>query len=116
MSDKVLTKDSDALICVLYKAYLERRKGGTDKDEAKFFGDAPQIHETYMPKWSFDRVNEACFELKHAGYLDAFCGDNMVCCAFISDLGILYMENRFSNDVSGVLDFLAKIKGAIPFA
>lgn len=34
----MLTKDSDALICLLYKQYLQKRKDGIPKADAKDFG------------------------------------------------------------------------------
>ena len=115
MTDKVLTKDADALICVLYKAYLQRRKDGTDKFHAKLFGGSPDIHENLMPKWSFEDVDETCRELCRARYIDVVFDDDIANTVILSDVGIIYMENRFVDGLSGVIGYLERIKGIIPF-
>jgi len=38
MREVALTKDSDALICALYKEYLQKRRDGISKREAKYLG------------------------------------------------------------------------------
>lgn len=58
MSDIKLTKDSDTLICVLYKSYLEARKNGTSKRDAKTLGGASYIQKNLMPKWSLEDVED----------------------------------------------------------
>ena len=106
--DIVLTKDSDKLICVMYKSYLEKRKSGISKSEANQFKSSHAIHEDLLPKWLFDDVDDTCRELSRAGLIECSWYDNNAYNVRISDLGISYMENRFKNGLSEVIDFITK--------
>ena len=112
-----LTKDSDAVICVMYKAYLENRERGISKADAKQFGEAEDLHISHFPNLSIEDLNETILELKRAGLVDCeiWIADNDVGDIAIKDAGIIYMENRFKNGIKGVLDYLGKIKSVIPF-
>lgn len=109
-----LTKDADALICLLYKEYCQKRKNGTDKFHAKMFDGSEEIQKTIAPKWSFEDTDETCSELSRAGLLDCLYGDNVVQHCSLSDEGIIYMENRFKDGLTQVLDYLSKIKSILP--
>lgn len=108
-----LTKDSDALICVIYKAYLEKRKNNISKDQAKFCGGSDAIHRNLMPQWSFEDVDETCKELHRKGLLDVHYAGNTCYDVNLSDDAIIYMENRFVNGLNSVLDYVHKIKSIV---
>lgn len=108
-----LTKDADALICVIYKTYLQRRKSGNSKEQAKFLGGAAQVQAEIIPKWSLPDVEDTLWELHRAGLLSCFGADNTVYDAILSDVGIIYMENRFKNGLKEVLDYLEQIKSIL---
>ena len=110
MSDINLTKDSDALICAIYKDYLEKRKNGISKNNCKHIGSSEDIQKTIVPEWSFEDVEETCRELSRANLLDCNFADNIVYDSYLSDTAIIYMENRFKNGLSEVLDYFQKIK------
>ena len=103
-----LTKDSEKLLCVMYKDYLEKRKSGMSKSRANYFGTSHVIHEELLPKWSFEDVDDTCRELSRAGLINCSWADNIAIWISISDLAISYMENRFKNGLLGVVDFLTK--------
>lgn len=103
-----LTKDSEKLICVLYKAYLEKRKSGLPKSKAKSFGSSHAIHETFFPDLMFEDVDDTCRELSRAKLLNCFWADNIAFNVSISDQGIIYMENRFKDNILSVADFISK--------
>lgn len=103
-----LTKDSDKLLCLLYKSYLEKIKSGTPKSNAKTFGSSHAIHDFFCPDWAFEDVDETCRQLSRAGLLDCFWADNIAYNTALSDAGIIYMENRFKNGLLSVADFLSK--------
>lgn len=113
MGETKLTKDSDALICVLYKEYLQKRKDGIAKGRAKDFGGAKHIQQTLVPKWSLGDTEETLLELKRAGMITCTAAENTVLFATLADDGIIYMENRFKNGLSDVLDYLEKIKSIL---
>lgn len=52
--DIKLTKDADALICLIYKEYLSRRKTGATRDKAKRTGGFKNIHNLIAPKLSIE--------------------------------------------------------------
>lgn len=112
MNEIQLSRDADALICVLYREYLNRRKSGVSKSSAKSFGEAKTIHDNFMPKWSVDDVNETCLELCRADLLSCFCANNIVSESTLTDEAIIYMENRFKDGLSALLKYLEKF---VPF-
>lgn len=111
--DIKLTKDSDRLICEIYKKYLEKIAENISKSEAKKLGSSKEIHSEIMPEWFFSDVDEICRELGRAGLLNCFYADNIVYSASISDVGIIYMENRFKNGIKDVVNFLSNFTSLI---
>lgn len=113
--DVTLTKDADALICVLYKKYCQDRKDGVSKVNAKLFDGSEQIFNELLPKWTYDDVDETCRELDRSGLVACFYADDVAQKVWFTDSGIVYMENRFKKGLSEVLEYLGKIKGLFPF-
>lgn len=108
MSDIQLTKDSEKLICSLYKNYLEQRKNGISKANAKCFGSSHNIHENIVPEWTFEDVDETCRELNRNSFLNVSYYDDICGIVILSDNAIVYMENRFKNGIKEVSDFISK--------
>jgi len=104
--DIKLTKDSDALICLLYKQYCQCRKDGISKTDAKYFGCSSDIQRNIIPKWIFADVDETCRELGRAGLLECNVSDQMVIRCWLSDPGIIYMENRFKDGLVSLLEYI----------
>lgn len=103
-----LTKDSEKLICVIYKEYLKKRKSGISKSDAKMFGSSHSIHENLLPKWSFKDVDDTCRELSRLEFLQCNWADDIAYHVTLSDKGIVYMENRFKNGIEEISDFISK--------
>lgn len=110
MSDIRISKDANALICLIYKYYLELRSNGVSKSKAKSLGSSKNINQNIIPEWSFDDVEEACRELHRNALLDISYYDNICSIVHLSDDGIVYMENRFSDKLKSLLDYIDKIK------
>lgn len=102
-----LTNDSEKLLCILYRSYLEKRKLGNSKRISKSFGSSHDIHEELCPGWFFDDVDEACWELAHQEFLDCLPADGIAYHVNLSDSAILYMENRFKNGILDIANFLS---------
>lgn len=64
MSNIQLSKDADALICLIYKYYLELRNNGIFKSDAKLLGSSQDIFEKIVPSWNLDDVDDTCNELE----------------------------------------------------
>lgn len=115
MNEIQLSKDADALICVLYKEYLQRRKQGLSKTQATSFADSDYIQRQFMTKWSVEDVDETCRELDDAGLLSCFIADDTVCETTLVNNGIIYMENRFSAGIESVFKYLEKLRSILPW-
>ncbi len=65
MSENELTKDAEYMLCALYKSYLNRRKNGVNKHDAKMFGSSENIHKDFMSEWIFQDVRSQLVENSH---------------------------------------------------
>lgn len=110
-----LTRDSDILICLLYKDYCDKRAVGYSKEKAISFGSSEDIHKNIIPDWSALDVNQTCIELYNAGLLNIFYADNIAYRTSLSDAGIIYMENRFVEGTKSIMEYLGKFKAILPF-
>lgn len=108
-----LTKDAEYLLCSLYKYYLDRREEGATKATAKRTGSSEFIFTHLMSEWKFEDVDETCCELCRAKLLSCNFADNVVYDSALTDAAIIYMENRFKNNVSELLTTLATLKSII---
>lgn len=106
-----LTKDADKLICLIYREFLLRREQGVAKRQAKDFAEPRKWPASFQANFCSDDLPEILTELKHAGLVKRYIYGGFQ----LEDAGIIYMEQRFPNGISEVLDWLGKIKSAIPF-
>lgn len=99
-----LTKDADKLACSMYKSYLQKRKNGVNKVNARHF--EPKEIETYKlcSDWSIQDIKTTVSELKKVGLGDMYFNGGF----FANERFIIYMENRFVNGIKEVTDFLSK--------
>ena len=101
MNSVILTKDADKTLCILYKEYLYR------KDNISKF-NASQIEESYFdilfPNQNNDDLIEELIELKNNGLITLDIAGNVR----LHTNAIIYMENRFKNGLSEVVDFITK--------
>lgn len=110
MSNIQLSKDNDFLICTLYKNFLEKIKNGYSKSEARWLGSSDEIQENLLTNWSKDDVATACWELDAKGLLKCSPGDNIAYTIYLTDEGIIYMENRKLNTINKIIDYISKLK------
>lgn len=110
--DTHLTKDTDKILCKIYKRYLELRKSGSSKIEATTFLESEAVRIELMPEINKDDFSCAIRELHKVFGIKVFTAGGFV----LNDQVIIYMENRFPEGLNQVLEWLAKIKNAIPFA
>ncbi len=104
-----LTKEQKYLLCSMYKEFLNRQPA-LSAERANYFRDSDVIQTLFMPDFSSDYVSDLCWKLKSKGYIICTPGDNLANDIQISDETIIYMENRFSNSIKNVLDFISKLK------
>ena len=104
-----LTKDADKLICCIYKEYPERRKSGMSKSQSKEFNGNFYLNVKALSKWNSSDVSDTLQELHSNGLIKK----NVIGDFYLLDSAITYMEKRFKNGLSEVMDFISKFP--IPF-
>ena len=109
-----LRKEADAMICVLYKEYLARRKNGISHSDAIFLGDDVDLHAQFFSPIPLDDVTELLWSLHFSNLIHANCGDDRASDIVLTDDGIVYMEGRFKGKIDAVLHYLATIKNLLP--
>ena len=111
-----LTKDAKYLISSMYKEYLSRRKNNISKKEAVFFDSVNEIHNNLMPEWTFEDTLFTCEELKKHNLISGIgYGSEEILQINLSTEAISLLEITFKDKTESVLEFMAKIKNAIPF-
>ena len=101
--DIKLTRDAEKLVAVLYKSYLEKRKAGESKSDAKLC-DPDEVRNQYLPKENPDDFAETLNEVFRVFPCKRFIDGGFV----ISDSLIVYMENRFRNGLIDIASFLTQ--------
>lgn len=99
-----LTKDADKMICCIYKTFLQQRKNGFPKSVARRFEDDYFNSDDNLSSWPEDDITDTLLELGRSGLIQIYIGGNFE----LTDLGIIYMENRFKNGLNEVTDFISK--------
>lgn len=99
-----ITKDSEKVICYIYKMYLERRKDGKSKADSRRFEEDFYASDKDLSKWHSDDISDCLLELSKNGYIKYYIGGDFD----ILDSTIVYMENRFKKGLSEVVDLISK--------
>ncbi|WP_052253445.1 hypothetical protein [Staphylococcus shinii] len=106
-----LTKQQQYIITNLYKIFKDRQKFGLSRSESKIFKSSNEVHKEF-----FDFLNKEDFiadtrTLRGKNYITGVFASNMVVEIAISDKTIIYMENRFKNNIKDIVKFLSDIRG-----
>lgn len=105
-----LTKDAKYLLSKIYAEYLANINNGISKNRAKIIGSSQSINKNLVPEEIFEDTDETMKELGRAGYVKNTYADDVVYFSVLTDKTIIYMENRFSNNVKKIVDFISKLK------
>ncbi|KIJ86228.1 hypothetical protein SE00_09165 [Staphylococcus saprophyticus] len=109
-----LTKDQQYILSILYKNYLECVKSGEIKLKCNSFSSAKEIHQKHFVSFHFEDIENDLKKLKNQGFLSGVFADNTIFHVTITDLTIVYFENKFKNDTKNLLDNISKIASFIP--
>ena len=106
-----LTKQQQYIITNLYKIFKDKQKRGLSRSESKNFKSSDEVHKEF-----FDYLNKEDFiadtrTLRGKDYITGSFASNMVVEIAISDKTIIYMENRFKNNIKDIVKFLSDIRG-----
>ncbi len=103
-----LTKDADILICSIYAEYMKRVKNNISKIEANNFNS-----RLFLSNKVLSKCNPNDLELIS---LEELRVKKLVSCDILGNFeltsnGIIYMENRFKEGLSQVIDYLQNLTG-----
>lgn len=104
-----LTKEQKFLLVSMYKEVLSRQPALT-MEEANSFNDSDEVRALFMPHLSSSYVSDLCWKLESKGYINCYSGDNLANEIQLTDETLIYMENRFSNNIKALVNFLLKLK------
>lgn len=104
-----LTKEQQKLLVSMYKEVLSRQPALSFED-ANRFKDSDEVMILFCPDETSSHVSSLCWSLKSRGYITCDSGDNLASEIELTDKTIIYMENRFSNNIKALFDFLLKLK------
>lgn len=111
-----LTNSSKYLLSSMYKQYLIEVANGKDRSRARMFTDGSnQIHDSLMPEWSLPDIDDSLRELYSLGLATITEGSGKVVYAALTRKAVAQLETTFKDQVNSVLEFMAKVKDAIPF-
>lgn len=99
-----LTRDTDKIFCLIYGEYLNRKKLGVSKSQAKLFDNPTLLQEQFLQGIHENDISDAILELSHAKAIRMYYDRSF----YLEDAGIIYMENKFSNELKEVTDFISK--------
>lgn len=106
-----LTKDSELLLLLVCQNYLASIKEGKSKRDAKQLGSAELIKSQCpsINSWHLSDVQDSCDELVATGFFlkKAYYGGTQYS---LSDQSVIYIENKFQNDLKTILDAITNIK------
>lgn len=100
-----LTKNTDKMFCLIYEEYLNRRKIGLSKSEAISFKNPSILQEQFLQGILEDDIHDAICELSRSKLVKAYIDHGFM----LTDNGLIYMENRFKNGLTEVIDFISKL-------
>lgn len=101
--DYKLTKEADALLCILYASYKEKVQT-MPRDKARMCGGLEQIQQLVSSEFHIEDTKDLCYELEHNGLLDCLHADNIPYIVKITSDAISYMESRNKKDIKKIID------------
>lgn len=100
-----LTKDQQKILVLLYKQFLSKQPA-LDPEAANYFGDSDDVRNEFFPDMSSDYMSSLFWKLCDKGYVCCEPGDDLANDISLTDKTIIYMENRFKNDLKSIGTFL----------
>ena len=108
-----LTRESEALLSVLYREYCTRRNHGIPIAKASYFHDAASIHESFLPNLAVEDLAYLCWELQSEGLLDVSPGDDTANNITLTRAAVAYLDHQFPRGLSAVVAFLSELSSML---
>lgn len=100
-----ITNDANKMLCCIYKSYLQQRKDGVPKSDAKRFESDFFHHDSKLSSWHDDDISDTLLELANCHLIKIYIGGNFD----LTNEAIICMENRFKKGLSEVIDTISKL-------
>lgn len=110
---KKLDSDSKYLLCVCYLSYLGKKEKGISEYYSRRTALPVVVHQTFMPEWSLDDLDDSYYELSRAGFLVTLYDGNVIRKSKLTNSAIDFMGNRFKNGYKEIMNFMAGLKKMI---
>ncbi len=104
MPEKIMTKDTEKLLCLIYKLYLENKKSSQSKYQAIAFDHYNGLPAEFRQHVDEDEFLYGINELSTIGFIKKYVDGGFL----LKPEGIIFMESRFGKSVSEVIDILSK--------
>lgn len=104
-----LTKEQQRILVSMYKEVLSRQPA-LSFDRANYFYNSDEVRELFCPDETSDHVAGLCFKLSSKKYIVCDPGDDLANDIELTDRTIIYMENRFGNNIKKIVSFLLQLK------
>jgi len=99
-----LSKDADALVCVLYKAYAEQV--GEGKEQSDVAHSLDRVKQESFTYWDESRFGASHSELERMNLIKS----NDTAGVQLTDDAVEYMKQRFGTDPKEVANYLKRIR------
>lgn len=93
-----LTKEQQKILVSMYKEVLSRQPA-LSFDDANYFQNSDEVMRLFSPEQTSEHMSALCWKLKSKGYILCFPGDNLANDIELTDQTIIYMENKFKNNL-----------------
>jgi len=108
-----LTKNADALMCIIYAKYLIDKKNGKLEDDAKYIGGSGEVAAYTQNGLTSDETDACLRELSRNGLIGAETANGIVVFSELLDTGIYFMEHRSIDKISRILSKVSEWSVAI---
>lgn len=102
MKEYNLTKEANALLCILYAAYKERYKS-MPNSEARMCGDLEEVQKYVESEFVIEDTLDYCWELNENGLLDVVEGDDAFMASQLTIEAVAFMQNRTKNEIKKIV-------------
>lgn len=109
-----ISKESNAILISMYKRYLELRKVGEPRFNARYFGDAANLKEQTGIRLSDADITDIMRCLSEYGYVTCEYYDMEASEILLTEKAIAVCEHRFVNGLKAVAEALAVLKEFFP--
>lgn len=110
-----LTNEAENLLKLLYSLYRCRREEGKGRVTSNYFESAEQIQRDYLPQMEFEDVFDLCKELYSEGCIAGTRASGSIISIELTYAALVYGEQKFKRNVQELLEWIAAIKGCLPF-